>query len=298
MSGFVRTVRFVEFPSDLDCYGLLGVKRSASAKEIRSAYLSLLKSWHPDVATIPYAQALEKTQLLNLAYEILGNPSLRLSYDRAVSDRPPRPSAPRAPESPFSNRSRPKPKPQDYRSSARWKNAPPPSKLPPYWLSHEAFLTRLIEHFHFEGLEEFEVFLAWALAKSKLWSPPAGLPTPLLKPLAVHEGLCGAAEEALALPVQRALKMIPALLEPVSLIRQEVPQEALHLVSSPRLVKLALAEKALSDKRNFQDDILAREKPLTPEEPLTRNASFSPSTKSPYLRFMSPGRSSSFETTL
>ena len=70
--------------SDADFYQVLGVTRSASADQIRSAYRELVKIYHPDLflAADAKAEATEKLRLINEAYAVLGNPKRRERYDR------------------------------------------------------------------------------------------------------------------------------------------------------------------------------------------------------------------------
>lgn len=64
-----------------DYYQILGVKRDASDKEIRSAFRRLARKYHPDVN--PNDKTAEaKFKDINEAYEVLGDPKLRQQYDR------------------------------------------------------------------------------------------------------------------------------------------------------------------------------------------------------------------------
>ena len=62
-----------------DFYQILGVPRSADAKEIKSAYRKLAKQYHPDAN--PGEDTTEKFQEINRAYEVLNNPDMKQKYD-------------------------------------------------------------------------------------------------------------------------------------------------------------------------------------------------------------------------
>ncbi len=62
-----------------DYYQVLNVPRDATIGQIKRAYRKLIKACHPDVNSSP--QSIEWTRELNEAYEVLGNPSARASYD-------------------------------------------------------------------------------------------------------------------------------------------------------------------------------------------------------------------------
>ncbi|MDP6102266.1 MAG: DnaJ C-terminal domain-containing protein [Dehalococcoidia bacterium] len=64
-----------------DYYGILGVKRDASEKDIRQAYRRLARKHHPDVN--PGNKAAEATfKDINEANEVLSDPTKRRRYDR------------------------------------------------------------------------------------------------------------------------------------------------------------------------------------------------------------------------
>jgi DnaJ-class molecular chaperone len=66
-------------------YEVLGVKRDASAAEIRKAYRKLAKELHPDLNPgKPEAEARFKT--VTAAYDILSDTEKRARYDRGEID--------------------------------------------------------------------------------------------------------------------------------------------------------------------------------------------------------------------
>ena len=76
--------------SDVNFYQILGVGRSASADEIRSAYRELVKRYHPDLFSTPgeKAEATEKLRQINEVYAVLGNAQRRQLYDQRFIQQP------------------------------------------------------------------------------------------------------------------------------------------------------------------------------------------------------------------
>src|SRR5215475_5509237 len=66
-----------------DFYTILGVSRTASVDEIKSAHRELVKKFHPDLfpGAKQKAQANKKLQQINEAYATLSNPERRRRYD-------------------------------------------------------------------------------------------------------------------------------------------------------------------------------------------------------------------------
>merc|ERR1712176_331774 len=63
-------------------YKILGVPRTASAKEIKKAYRALALEWHPDKNTDNKEEAERKFQDISEANEVLTDPELKAKYDR------------------------------------------------------------------------------------------------------------------------------------------------------------------------------------------------------------------------
>src|ERR1041385_3352824 len=68
-----------------DYYETLGVSKTATDEEIRSAFRKLARKYHPDVAKDKKA-AEEKFKEINEAYEVLGDPEKRKKYDQLGAD--------------------------------------------------------------------------------------------------------------------------------------------------------------------------------------------------------------------
>ncbi len=75
-----------------DPYDVLGVAKSASAAEIKSAFRKLAKKYHPDQSKEPRAK--ERFAEVGSAYEILGDDKKRGAFDRGEIDAEGKPRAP------------------------------------------------------------------------------------------------------------------------------------------------------------------------------------------------------------
>jgi DnaJ-class molecular chaperone len=64
-----------------DYYEILGVPKTASAKDIKAAYRKLARKWHPDVNPTKKKDAEEKFKEISEANEVLSDPEKRKRYD-------------------------------------------------------------------------------------------------------------------------------------------------------------------------------------------------------------------------
>ncbi len=65
----------------LDYYSLLSISKESSTEEVRSAYKSMIKKWHPDTFRGDTTLAELMTRQLNEAYEVLIDAQKRRKYD-------------------------------------------------------------------------------------------------------------------------------------------------------------------------------------------------------------------------
>src|SRR5436305_10465009 len=68
-----------------DYYETLGVPKTATEDEIKSAFRKLARKHHPDVAK-DKKSAEEKFKQINEAYEVLSDPEKRKKYDQLGAD--------------------------------------------------------------------------------------------------------------------------------------------------------------------------------------------------------------------
>lgn len=69
--------------SNQDFYGLLDISPAAAEPEIRRAYRRTALKYHPDKITNPTPVDIDKFHLLQIAYDVLCDPSVRQLYDNA-----------------------------------------------------------------------------------------------------------------------------------------------------------------------------------------------------------------------
>src|SRR5450432_1419859 len=75
-----------------DPYTILGLAKSASTAEIKSAFRKLAKKYHPDQSKEPKAK--ERFAEIGQAYEIVGDEKKRQAFDRGEIDAEGKPRAP------------------------------------------------------------------------------------------------------------------------------------------------------------------------------------------------------------
>ena len=73
-------------------YDVLGVAKTASAADIKSAFRKLAKKYHPDQSKEPRAK--ERFAEVGSAYEIIGDDKKRAAFDRGEIDAEGKPRAP------------------------------------------------------------------------------------------------------------------------------------------------------------------------------------------------------------
>ncbi len=79
-------------------YEILGVSQNATAKEIKSAYIVLIKKYHPDSYSGNKDFALKKSTELTEAYNTLKNEDLKKKYDLKLKDNSKKADAPKKTE--------------------------------------------------------------------------------------------------------------------------------------------------------------------------------------------------------
>ena len=66
--------------AEKDYYAVLGINKNATDDEIKKAYKSMAKKYHPDLNKTP--EAAEKMKEINAAYDVLKDPEKRAMYDQ------------------------------------------------------------------------------------------------------------------------------------------------------------------------------------------------------------------------
>ena len=79
-----------------DPYTTLGVKKDATAAQIKSAYLKLAKKHHPDLNPGD-AKAEEKFKAISAAHDLLADPEMRARFDAGEIDATGQAQAPQHP---------------------------------------------------------------------------------------------------------------------------------------------------------------------------------------------------------
>ncbi|MEM3402820.1 MAG: DnaJ domain-containing protein, partial [Candidatus Hadarchaeales archaeon] len=96
LADFARGLRIagralgVQIPGERDYYEILGVRQDATEHEIRTAYRSLIKKFHPDTAEEEHENALKNLTDIRTAYRVLSDPLARAVYNKTkgeISDR-------------------------------------------------------------------------------------------------------------------------------------------------------------------------------------------------------------------
>ena len=82
--------KWVSLVANKNYYDILGVDKNATPDDIKSAYRSLAKKYHPDLNKT--AEAAEKFKEINEAYEVLSDPAKKSNYDNYGSADGPNPN--------------------------------------------------------------------------------------------------------------------------------------------------------------------------------------------------------------
>lgn len=155
-------------------YQILGVSRSASADQIKSAHRDLVKRYHPDLFSTAAEknQATEKLRLINEAYAVLGNAERRRRYDAEFIQEQVRPGA-------SSGDQRSRPERRSHRPEVRSKTQKPKLRLAfsRKWAGCALAAVLLILFFLYVGRSESRLVLAWVLWEKTEVLLPKGRPS-------------------------------------------------------------------------------------------------------------------------
>jgi curved DNA-binding protein CbpA len=82
--NFYKTTKktLLDYDPNKDYYKILGINQTASEKEIKNAYYTLAKKYHPD---LNQGKTNEQFKEMTAAYDILSNPDKRKQYDSSRS---------------------------------------------------------------------------------------------------------------------------------------------------------------------------------------------------------------------
>jgi len=67
----------------VDCYAVLGISRNASKDEVKKAYKTLARRWHPDKNPTKQEEATRRFKEVSEAYQVLIDDSKRRTYEQA-----------------------------------------------------------------------------------------------------------------------------------------------------------------------------------------------------------------------
>jgi hypothetical protein len=160
--------------SGANFYQILGVGRSASADEIRTAYRDLVKKHHPDLFPTAGEKAIatEKLRQINEAYAVLGNAKRRQRYDQDFVEKARTP--PRAPAA--ANRPRPSRPPRQAQPTRK------PIKIPKVqlhfskkWAGYSLAAAVVILVLIYASQSVPRLITAWTLWEKVEISPPNGV---------------------------------------------------------------------------------------------------------------------------
>lgn len=138
----VDLTRTLSFYSNADHYEVLGITRSASSADIKRAYYSLAKKYHPDryhaESDAEVRENLEAVfAFVTRAYDTLSDARHRADYDREIganptaSAPPPPPPTVATPMPAATPAPRPVPRPEQPAPAPRPPASPPPAQAPP-----------------------------------------------------------------------------------------------------------------------------------------------------------------------
>jgi molecular chaperone DnaJ len=68
----------------IDYYTIFSIPRDAGLDQIKSAFRSLIKKYHPDTSASNFDHKTEKIDVIIRGYRVLSDEGLRLEYDRAL----------------------------------------------------------------------------------------------------------------------------------------------------------------------------------------------------------------------